>query len=58
MSFDAPMLTVQEKHTQLEGSVMSRLKWAGGANPALVAVNKEFEDMVETKDTLVQVSIL
>lgn len=55
MAFDTPVLSVMDKHGQLEHSVASRLKWAGGANPALNTVIKEFDDMISTKDVIVQV---
>ncbi|CAL8342926.1 unnamed protein product [Merluccius merluccius] len=40
---EAAIATVQEKLTNLEASIEQRLKWAGGANPALAPVLQDFE---------------
>ncbi|KAK0136516.1 Serine/threonine-protein kinase SMG1 [Merluccius polli] len=40
---EAAIATVQEKLANLEASIEQRLKWAGGANPALAPVLQDFE---------------
>ncbi|XP_030237319.1 serine/threonine-protein kinase SMG1 isoform X2 [Gadus morhua] len=40
---EAAIAAVQEKLANLEASIEQRLKWAGGANPALAPVLQDFE---------------
>ncbi len=44
---------LQEKLASLEGSIEQRLKWAGGANPALAPVLQDFEATITERRTLV-----
>lgn len=44
---------VQEKLASLEASIEQRLKWAGGANPALAPVLQDFEMTIRDKRGLV-----
>lgn len=43
----------QEKLASLEGSIEQRLKWAGGANPALAPVLQDFELTISERRSLV-----
>lgn len=45
--------TVQEKLAALEASIEQRLKWAGGANPALAPVLQDFEATISERRNLV-----
>ncbi|KAK7833348.1 hypothetical protein U0070_017347 [Myodes glareolus] len=45
--------TVQEKLAALEASIEQRLKWAGGANPALAPVLQDFEATIAERRNLV-----
>lgn len=44
---------LQEKLAGLEGSIEQRLKWAGGANPALAPVLQDFEATIAERRALV-----
>ncbi len=44
---------LQEKLASLEGSIEQRLKWAGGANPALAPVLQDFEATIAERRALV-----
>ena len=44
---------MQEKLAALEGSIEQRLKWAGGANPALAPVLQDFEVTIGERRALV-----
>nr|XP_019958506.1 PREDICTED: serine/threonine-protein kinase SMG1 [Paralichthys olivaceus] len=46
-------LTIQEKLASLEASIEQRLKWAGGANPALAPVLQDFEMTIREKRGIV-----
>ncbi|KAF4093226.1 hypothetical protein AMELA_G00029800 [Ameiurus melas] len=50
---DAAIASVQEKLASLEGSIEQRLKWAGGANPALTPVLQDFESTITERRALV-----
>ncbi|XP_063077660.1 serine/threonine-protein kinase SMG1 isoform X2 [Engraulis encrasicolus] len=50
---EAAIVAVQEKLAALEGSIEQRLKWAGGANPALAPVLQDFEVTIGDRRTLV-----
>ncbi|KAK3520199.1 hypothetical protein QTP70_017920, partial [Hemibagrus guttatus] len=50
---DAAIASVQEKLGSLEGSIEQRLKWAGGANPALAPVLQDFESTITERRALV-----
>ncbi|XP_062840999.1 serine/threonine-protein kinase SMG1 isoform X2 [Trichomycterus rosablanca] len=50
---DAAIGSVQEKLATLEGSIEQRLKWAGGANPALTPVLQDFEGTIAERRALV-----
>ncbi|XP_047656550.1 serine/threonine-protein kinase SMG1 isoform X1 [Tachysurus fulvidraco] len=50
---DAAIASVQEKLASLEGSIEQRLKWAGGANPALAPVLQDFESTITERRALV-----
>ncbi|XP_069762352.1 serine/threonine-protein kinase SMG1 isoform X4 [Narcine bancroftii] len=45
--------TLQEKLATLESSIEQRLKWAGGANPALAPVLQDFESTISERRNLV-----
>ncbi|XP_032443983.1 serine/threonine-protein kinase SMG1 isoform X1 [Xiphophorus hellerii] len=40
---EGAIVAIQDKLASLEGSIEQRLKWAGGANPALAPVLQDFE---------------
>lgn len=44
---------LQEKLAALEASIEQRLKWAGGANPALAPVLQDFEATIAERRNLV-----
>lgn len=46
-------MVLQEKLASLEGSIEQRLKWAGGANPALTPVLQDFESTITERRALV-----
>ncbi|XP_062388673.1 serine/threonine-protein kinase SMG1 isoform X3 [Sardina pilchardus] len=50
---EAAIASVQEKLAALEGSIEQRLKWAGGANPALAPVLQDFEVTIGERRALV-----
>ncbi|MBN3303880.1 SMG1 kinase, partial [Amia calva] len=50
---EATIASVQEKLASLEGSIEQRLKWAGGANPALAPVLQDFEATIGERRALV-----
>ncbi|KAG9334965.1 hypothetical protein JZ751_006188 [Albula glossodonta] len=50
---EASIASVQEKLASLEGSIEQRLKWAGGANPALAPVLQDFEATIAERRALV-----
>ncbi|XP_023677609.2 serine/threonine-protein kinase SMG1 isoform X1 [Paramormyrops kingsleyae] len=50
---EASIASVQEKLASLEGSIEQRLKWAGGANPALAPVLQDFEASIAERRALV-----
>uniref|UniRef100_A0A8B9KFC0 non-specific serine/threonine protein kinase n=1 Tax=Astyanax mexicanus TaxID=7994 RepID=A0A8B9KFC0_ASTMX len=50
---EAAIASVQEKLASLEGSIEQRLKWAGGANPALAPVLQDFEGTIAERRALV-----
>ncbi|KAK6476140.1 serine/threonine-protein kinase SMG1-like isoform X1 [Huso huso] len=50
---EASIANVQEKLASLEGSIEQRLKWAGGANPALAPVLQDFEATISERRSLV-----
>lgn len=43
----------QEKLVSLEASIEQRLKWAGGANPALAPVLQDFEMTIRERRAMV-----
>lgn len=43
----------QEKLASLEASIEQRLKWAGGANPALAPVLQDFEMTIRERRSMV-----
>ncbi|KAG2455286.1 SMG1 kinase, partial [Polypterus senegalus] len=45
--------SMQDKLASLEGSIEQRLKWAGGANPALAPVLQDFEATISERRALV-----
>lgn len=47
---------VMERYNQLESSIEQRLKWAGGANPALNNVVEQFHEAVNERKALLVVS--
>ena len=47
---------VMERYNQLELSIEQRLKWAGGANPALNNVVEQFHEAVNERKALLVVS--
>lgn len=46
-------LPLQEKLAALEASIEQRLKWAGGANPALAPVLQDFDATIAERRNLV-----
>ncbi|XP_029431896.1 serine/threonine-protein kinase SMG1 isoform X1 [Rhinatrema bivittatum] len=50
---ETSVATVQEKLSGLEASIEQRLKWAGGANPALAPVLQDFETTITERRNLV-----
>ncbi|XP_043946465.1 serine/threonine-protein kinase SMG1-like [Protopterus annectens] len=50
---EATIATIQEKLTVLEASIEQRLKWAGGANPALAPVLQDFEATITERRNLI-----
>ena len=44
-----------DRHSQLQASIESRLKWASGANPALSSVLKNFDNAVEERKNILVV---
>ncbi|XP_071000587.1 serine/threonine-protein kinase SMG1-like [Oncorhynchus clarkii lewisi] len=50
---EAAIAAVQEKLASLEGSIEQRLKWAGGANPALAPVLQDFDLTIAERRALV-----
>ncbi|TRY87779.1 hypothetical protein DNTS_015691 [Danionella cerebrum] len=50
---DSSITNVQEKLASLESSIEQRLKWAGGANPALAPVLQDFEATIAERRSMV-----
>ncbi|XP_063170959.1 serine/threonine-protein kinase SMG1 [Candoia aspera] len=50
---EASIAAVQEKLAALEASIEQRLKWAGGANPALAPVLQDFDATIAERRNLV-----
>ncbi|KAK1344851.1 hypothetical protein QTO34_013555 [Cnephaeus nilssonii] len=50
---ETSIAAVQEKLAALEASIEQRLKWAGGANPALAPVLQDFEATIAERRNLV-----
>ncbi|XP_073447222.1 serine/threonine-protein kinase SMG1 isoform X3 [Aquarana catesbeiana] len=50
---DSSIAAVQEKLAALEASIEQRLKWAGGANPALAPVLQDFEATITERRNFV-----
>ncbi|XP_071393422.1 serine/threonine-protein kinase SMG1 [Centroberyx affinis] len=50
---EAAIAAVQEKLASLEASIEQRLKWAGGANPALAPVLQDFEMTIGERRAMV-----
>uniref|UniRef100_A0A8C5NMG0 Serine/threonine-protein kinase SMG1 n=1 Tax=Junco hyemalis TaxID=40217 RepID=A0A8C5NMG0_JUNHY len=50
---EASIASVQEKLAALEASIEQRLKWAGGANPALAPVLQDFDATIAERRNLV-----
>lgn len=50
-----PFALFQEKMLSLEASIEQRLKWAGGANPALAPVLQDFEMTIRERRALVAI---
>eukprot|EP00062_Callorhinchus_milii_P009126 gi/632952733/ref/XP_007892012.1/ PREDICTED: serine/threonine-protein kinase SMG1 [Callorhinchus milii] len=50
---EVSVATVQEKLAALEASIEQRLKWAGGANPALAPVLQDFEATITERRNMV-----
>ncbi|CAI9571207.1 unnamed protein product [Staurois parvus] len=50
---DSSISAVQEKLAALEASIEQRLKWAGGANPALAPVLQDFESTITERRNFV-----
>ncbi|XP_013880332.1 serine/threonine-protein kinase SMG1 isoform X3 [Austrofundulus limnaeus] len=46
---EGAIVAIQEKLASLESSIEQRLKWAGGANPALAPVLQDFEMTIRDK---------
>ncbi|KAM9745691.1 serine/threonine-protein kinase SMG1 isoform 1-T1 [Menidia menidia] len=50
---EGPIVAIQEKLASLEASIEQRLKWAGGANPALAPVLQDFEMTIRERRSTV-----
>ncbi|TWW64309.1 Serine/threonine-protein kinase SMG1 [Takifugu flavidus] len=50
---EGAIVAVQEKLASLEASIEQRLKWAGGANPALAPVLQDFEMTITERRAIV-----
>lgn len=50
---EGAIVTIQEKLASLEASIEQRLKWAGGANPALAPVLQDFEMTIRERRAMV-----
>ncbi|KAJ0058451.1 hypothetical protein NL108_014651, partial [Boleophthalmus pectinirostris] len=50
---ESAIVSVQEKLVSLEASIEQRLKWAGGANPALAPVLQDFELTIRERRAMV-----
>ncbi|XP_056143769.1 serine/threonine-protein kinase SMG1 [Lampris incognitus] len=50
---EAAIAAIQEKLASLEASIEQRLKWAGGANPALAPVLQDFELTISERRAMV-----
>ncbi|KAM8824507.1 serine/threonine-protein kinase SMG1 isoform 2-T2 [Synchiropus picturatus] len=50
---EGAIVAIQEKLASLEGSIEQRLKWAGGANPALAPVLQDFEMTIRERRAMV-----
>ncbi|GCC18493.1 hypothetical protein chiPu_0017960 [Chiloscyllium punctatum] len=50
---EVSVATVQEKLAALEASIEQRLKWAGGANPALAPILQDFEATITERRNMV-----
>ncbi len=46
---------LMDRYSQLQSSIEQRLKWAAGANPALNAVQQNFENAAEKRKEILQV---
>lgn len=53
LSCDSRWWCLQEKLASLEASIEQRLKWAGGANPALAPVLQDFEMTIRERRAMV-----
>ncbi|XP_033501746.1 serine/threonine-protein kinase SMG1 [Epinephelus lanceolatus] len=50
---EGSIVAIQEKLVSLEASIEQRLKWAGGANPALAPVLQDFEMTIRERRAMV-----
>ncbi|XP_067343536.1 serine/threonine-protein kinase SMG1 isoform X2 [Channa argus] len=50
---EAAIVSIQEKLASLEASIEQRLKWAGGANPALAPVLQDFDMTIRERRAVV-----
>ncbi|XP_028267220.1 serine/threonine-protein kinase SMG1 isoform X1 [Parambassis ranga] len=50
---EGAIVAIQEKLASLEASIEQRLKWAGGANPALAPVLQDFEMTIRERRAMV-----
>ncbi|XP_023140718.2 serine/threonine-protein kinase SMG1 isoform X2 [Amphiprion ocellaris] len=50
---EGAIIAIQEKLASLEASIEQRLKWAGGANPALAPVLQDFEMTIRERRAMV-----
>ncbi|KAM7372511.1 hypothetical protein PAMP_009675 [Pampus punctatissimus] len=50
---EGAIVAIQEKLVSLEASIEQRLKWAGGANPALAPVLQDFEITIRERRAMV-----
>ncbi|XP_068192330.1 serine/threonine-protein kinase SMG1 isoform X2 [Antennarius striatus] len=50
---EGAIVTIQEKLAALESSIEQRLKWAGGANPALAPILQDFDLSIRERRALV-----
>jgi hypothetical protein len=57
VSQESSLISVQTRYSQLEASVVQRLRWAAGANPTLNLVLKQFEESANYRKLIYEVCV-